>query len=83
MGPGKVTELDPPNLLGFDWDETWHVTFRLKSLCDAKTDFTLIHSGWPEGKKNRFGIAYSVVREIMNEGWEKTVLVRLTKYIDG
>lgn len=79
----RVTELDPPNLLGFDWDETWHLTFKLRSLGETRTEFTLIHSGWPEGEKNRVGIAYSVVREIMNDGWEKTVLVRLAKYLDG
>ena len=77
-----VTELVPPNLLGFDWDEDWHATFRLRDLGDGRTEFTLIHSGWPAAKKNRFGMSYSTVRDIMEGGWEKTVLVRLGEYVE-
>jgi uncharacterized protein YndB with AHSA1/START domain len=47
--PCKVTELDPPNMLGFDWDEDWHVVFELRELEDSKTEFTLIHSGLDAG----------------------------------
>ncbi|EKN68656.1 SRPBCC domain-containing protein [Schinkia azotoformans] len=71
--PCKVTELDPPNRVGFDWDKGWHLTFELKSLEDGKTEFTLIHSGW--------SVENSKTREIMNEGWEKIVKEQLPKYI--
>ncbi|MEC1720248.1 SRPBCC domain-containing protein [Schinkia azotoformans] len=71
--PCKVTELDPPNCVGFDWDKGWHLTFELKSLEDGKTEFTLIHSGW--------SVENSKTREIMNEGWEKIVKEQLPKYI--
>lgn len=42
--PCKVTEIDPPNRVGFNWGKDWHLTFELKKLEDGKTEFTLIHS---------------------------------------
>ncbi|MFB4168785.1 SRPBCC domain-containing protein [Virgibacillus sp. JSM 102003] len=72
--PCKVTELDPPHRVGFDWDEEWHLTFELRKLKDGKTEFTLIHSGWNAEK--------SKVRETMDGGWEKIVKEKLPAYLE-
>jgi len=80
--PCKVTELDPPHRLGFDWDEDWHITFELKELGQGKTEFTLIHSGWDPEKITRFGQPHPVVRGIMDGGWEKIVKEDLPAYIE-
>src|SRR5579875_596612 len=69
--PCKVTELDPPNLVGFDWDEDWHLQFQLKELEYGKTEFTLIHSGWDPDKSTKFGQPHSIVHGIMESGWDK------------
>jgi len=74
--PCKVTELDAPNRLAFDWDEDWHVSFELKELEDEKTEFTLIHSGWDPEK-------HKVIRGIMDGGWEKIVKEKLPAYIEA
>lgn len=72
--PCTVTELDAPNLVGFNWDKEWHLTMELRELEDRKTEFTLIHSGWTTDKLN--------VRETMNGGWEKIVKEKLPSYIE-
>lgn len=79
----KVTELDPPNRVGFDWGKDWHLTFELKKLEDGKTEFTLIHSGWDAEKLTEFGQPHSVVRGIMNGGWEKIVKENLPASIEA
>ncbi|WP_096466332.1 SRPBCC family protein [Aneurinibacillus soli] len=81
--PCKVTELDPPNRVGFDWGKDWHLTFELKKLEDRKTEFTLIHSGWDAEKVTEFGQPHSVVRGIMDGGWEKIVKENLPAYIEA
>jgi len=81
--PCKVTELEPPNLLGFDWDKDWHVRFELKELGENKTEFTLIHSGWDENTLTKFGQPHPAIRSIMNEGWEGIVKKALVSYIEG
>ena len=73
----KVTEVEPPYLLSFLWDQDWKLTFRLREIEPGVTEFMLIHSGWPEGKANRFGQPYSSVRKIMDDGWEKIVKEKL------
>jgi uncharacterized protein YndB with AHSA1/START domain len=77
----KVTELDPPNRVGFDWGKDWHLAFELKKL-DGKTEFTLIHSGWDAEKVTEFGQPHSVVRGFMDSGWEKIVNEKLPSYLD-
>ena len=72
--PCKVTELDPPYRVGFDWDKEWHLLIELKELAADKTELTLIHSGWTEEKAH--------VYNIMNGGWEKIVKERLPAYIE-
>jgi len=81
--PCKVTEIDPPNRLSFDWDKDWHLTFELNELEDCKTEFTLIHSGWDAKKDTEFGQPHSVIREIMDGGWETIVKEKLPEYIEA
>jgi uncharacterized protein YndB with AHSA1/START domain len=78
--PCKVTELDPPNCIGFDWGKDWHLVFELKEL-DGKTEFTLIHSGWDAEKSTEFGQPHLVVRGFMSGGWEKLIQEALPAYI--
>lgn len=79
----KVTEIDPPNRVGFDWGKDWHLTFELKKLEEAQTEFTLIHSGWDAAKATEFGQPHSVIREIMNGGWESIVKDKLVKFVEA
>ncbi|MET3698573.1 uncharacterized protein YndB with AHSA1/START domain [Bacillus oleivorans] len=81
--PCKVTELDPPNRVGFDWDRDWHVVFELNKVDDEKTEFTLIHSGWKAEEVTKFGQPHSVIRNVMDGGWEKIVKEALPAYIEG
>ncbi|WP_442602378.1 SRPBCC family protein [Paenibacillus sp. KN14-4R] len=80
--PCKITELDPPNRVGFDWGKDWHLTFELKQIAD-KTEFTLIHSGWDAEKVTEFGQPHSVVRGMMDGGWVKIVNESLSAYIEA
>src|ERR1700730_2806776 len=66
--PCKVTELDPPRRLSFNWDQDWTVTFELKELDGGQTEFTLIHGGWASDKSTRFGQPHTAVRENMSGG---------------
>ncbi|MFJ8261114.1 SRPBCC domain-containing protein [Rummeliibacillus sp. NPDC094406] len=81
--PCKVTELDPPYKVGFDWGKDWHLTMELKELEAGKTEFTLIHSGWDEEKNTEFGQPHTMIREIMDGGWGKIVNISLPKYIEA
>jgi len=77
----KVTELNPPTRLSFDWGKDWHLTFELKELEDGTTEFTLIHSGWDPDKVTEFGQPHAVIRRVMDGGWEKIVKEDLPAYI--
>ncbi|MBA4535934.1 SRPBCC domain-containing protein [Bacillus aquiflavi] len=81
--PCKVTEINSPNLVVFNWGKDWHLTFELKKLEDQKTEFTLIHSGWDTEKVTEFGQPHPVVRSIMEGGWEKLIKEKLPAYIGG
>ncbi len=81
--PCKVTDLEPMTKVGFDWDKDWHLTFELRDLGDNKTEFTLIHSGFDVEKSTAFGQPHSVVREIMDGGWEKIVREKLPSYVES
>ncbi|MCM3030737.1 MULTISPECIES: SRPBCC domain-containing protein [unclassified Niallia] len=69
--PCKVTELNPPHKLAFDWDtEGWFVTFSLQEV-NGKTEFTIVHGGWKAndeliGKANEKS---AIIRDRMNQGW--------------
>ncbi|GLX68806.1 SRPBCC family protein [Paenibacillus glycanilyticus] len=69
QSPCKVTEVDPPNRLVFNWGRDWTLTFELKELDGGKTEFTLIHGGWDADKVTEFGQAHPQVREHMAGGW--------------
>jgi uncharacterized protein YndB with AHSA1/START domain len=66
--PCKVTIIDPPNRLSFEWGKDWTLTFELVDQGD-QTEFTLIHGGWDADKVTEFGQAHALVRGQMNEGW--------------
>jgi uncharacterized protein YndB with AHSA1/START domain len=66
--PCKVTEIDPPVRVSFEWGKDWTITFELTEL-DGKTEFTLIHSGWDADKVTEFGQSHTAVRGIMAGGW--------------
>jgi uncharacterized protein YndB with AHSA1/START domain len=68
MSPCKVTVVDPPNKLSFNWGKDWTLTFELKDLGD-QTEFTLIHSGWDANKVTEFGAPHTAVRGNMEQGW--------------
>jgi uncharacterized protein YndB with AHSA1/START domain len=77
----RVTELDPPYRLGFDWAKDWHIVFELKDL-NGKTELTLIHSGWDANKVTEFGEPHAVVRERMDQGWSRLQLA-LRDYVEA
>ncbi|MEK4029109.1 SRPBCC domain-containing protein [Pseudobacillus sp. FSL P4-0506] len=81
--PCKVTELDPPHRVGFDWGKDWHLAFELKEAEGGKTEFTLIHSGWNAEQVTEFGQPHSVIRAVMDDGWEKIVNEKLPSYIEA
>ncbi|THF84198.1 SRPBCC family protein [Cohnella fermenti] len=68
QSPCKVTEVDPPHRLSFEWGKDWTLTFELKEL-EGGTEFTLIHAGWDPDKATEFGEAHRLVRERMAGGW--------------
>lgn len=72
MVPCNVTEIDPPHRLSFNWGKDWTLTFELKDL-HGKTEFTLIHSGWDANKVTEFGETHTVVRDRMDQGWDRLV----------
>lgn len=69
MSPCKVTELDPPNRLTFNWGKDWSLTFELAAEDNNTTTFTLIHDGWDPNKVTEFGQSHTEVRERMADGW--------------
>ncbi|WP_026694232.1 SRPBCC family protein [Peribacillus kribbensis] len=81
--PCKVTEIIPESRVSFNWGKDWQLTFELKGIDEQKTEFTLIHSGWDESKATEFGQPHSIVRGIMDGGWEGIVKKRLKEYIEG
>lgn len=80
--PCKVTEIQEPTLIRFNWGEDWTVTMELKDL-DGATEFTLIHGGWVAGKDAGHGMTYDMVRDRMNNGWASEVLPRLAKLVEA
>lgn len=81
MSPCKVTELDPPHRLSFNWGKDWTLTFELKDL-GGKTEFTLIHGGWDPSKVTEFGQSHAEVRKRMDEGWTG-LQKKLGAYVEG
>lgn len=79
--PCKVTVIDPPNRLSFEWGQDWTLTFELLDL-EGKTEFTLIHSGWDVDKVTEFGQTHAAVRERMDHGWVGLV-EKLSKFVEA
>lgn len=71
----SVDESKETSRRGKDWE--------LKALEDGKTEFTLIHSGWDADKTTEFGQPHTVVRKIMDDGWENIVNQKLPTYLEG
>lgn len=81
MSPCKVTELDPPHRLSFNWGKDWTLTFELVEHGDH-TEFKLIHGGWTADQVTEFGEAHELVRGRMDNGWAGLVQ-KLAGYVEG
>ncbi|WP_342045431.1 SRPBCC family protein [Bacillus sp. OTU530] len=84
--PCKVLEIDAPHRLSFAWDtDGWIVSFILKELGDAQTEFTIIHGGWkhPETILSKANEKSSVIRDRMEHGWTAIVHERLRKAVES
>lgn len=77
--PCKVTVLDPPRRLSFNWGKDWTLTFELEEK-DNQTEFMLIHSGWTADQVTEFGQPHEVVRGNMDQGWAGMVR-KLAEYV--
>lgn len=77
----KVTEVNPPSRLSFEWGRDWLVSFELKQT-DNQTELTLIHAGWEEGKETEFGQSHREVRSRMSGGWDGLV-VKLKNVVEA
>ncbi|QUW23149.1 SRPBCC domain-containing protein [Sporosarcina sp. Marseille-Q4063] len=69
----KVTEVNEPNRLSFEWGDQWLITFELIEVAAEQTEVTLIHAGWDEYKETEFGQSHSEVRARMSGGWDGLV----------
>ncbi|XID91268.1 SRPBCC domain-containing protein [Paenibacillaceae bacterium WGS1546] len=78
--PCKVTEVDPPTRLSFNWGKEWTLTFELNRVGEDRTEFTLVHGGWSAEGVTEFGEPHEVVRERMNGGWVGLV-AKLGEYV--
>jgi uncharacterized protein YndB with AHSA1/START domain len=79
--PCKVTELDPPHRLSFNWGRDWTLTFELEEKGD-QTEFTLIHGGWTADQVTEFGETHELVRGRMDQGWSG-IVGKLADYVRG
>ncbi|WP_123042393.1 SRPBCC family protein [Cohnella candidum] len=82
QSPCKVTVIDPPNRVSFNWGKDWTLTFELKELPEGGTEFTLIHGGWDAEKVTEFNQPHTQVREIMANGWSG-IGNKLAQFIEG
>jgi uncharacterized protein YndB with AHSA1/START domain len=80
--PCKVTDVNPPSRLSFNWGKDWTLTFELSELGE-QTEFTLIHGGWDIDKVTEFGEEHEIVRSRMSEGWAGMSHGKLRAYIEG
>ncbi|UVI27589.1 SRPBCC family protein [Paenibacillus spongiae] len=81
QSPCKVTDIDPPNRLSFQWGKDWTLTFELVEKA-GQTEFTLIHSGWDADKVTEFGETHAIVRDRMDNGWSG-LQNKLAAYVEG
>ncbi|MEK4563491.1 SRPBCC domain-containing protein [Alkalihalobacillus sp. FSL R5-0424] len=79
--PCKVTHVEEPNQLTFDWDtEGWFVNISLKEVGDI-TECTVTHGGWGEAGEmiGKAKEKSAVIRERMDGGW--TIIVSKLKAV--
>ena len=69
----KVTEVNPPNRLSFEWGKDWLITFKLVEK-EGQTELTLIQAGWNDENQTEFGESHTEVRSRMSGGWDGLVL---------
>lgn len=69
----KVTEVNLPNRLSFEWGEEWLITSELREQ-NGQTEVTFIHAGWGENKQTEFGESHTEVRPRMAGGWDGLVV---------
>ncbi|WP_274432599.1 SRPBCC family protein [Alicyclobacillus sp. ALC3] len=81
--PCTVTKLVPKKVVEFRWDDDWTLRFELLGVGEHNTEFTLVHSGWDAEKRTRFGQPHTVIRGIMDGGWEKKVKQDLPNYVES
>lgn len=74
----RVTRVQAPSALAFDWGKDWHLSFELENR-GGQTHLTFIHGGWQEGMATEFGEPHDVVQPRMDGGW--TGLVQKLKQV--
>ncbi len=80
--PCKVTEINAPNKLSFDWDKDWHLTFELTEITNGSCRLNFTHSGWDECKSTKFGQKHTEIRTVMDKGWEENIKEKLPKKLE-
>lgn len=75
--PCKVTLIEAPERLTYDWCKDWTLAFELNDL-DGRTEFRVVHSGWDAGKTTEFGQTHTEIYDHMVQGWT-LVTNRLTR----
>lgn len=81
--PCKITEVNPPTHIAFDWGKDWHLSIELNKLGDEATELTLVHSGWNADQVTEFGQPHTVIRGFMESGWESIVKEKLPEIIEA
>lgn len=81
MSPCKVVEIKSPNRMAFEWGKDWKITCELVDL-EGKTEFTIIHSGWNANTVTEFGQPHTIVRGIMDQGWNG-IIQALRTYVEA
>lgn len=73
LSPCKVTLVEEPNRLSFNWGKDWTLTFELSDR-EEQTEVTVIHSGWSADQVTEFGQPHTVIRGNMDGGWSGLVI---------
>jgi len=81
LSPCKVTLVEVPHCLSFNWGKDWTLTFELVSR-EEQTEVTVIHSGWSADQVTEFGQPHTVIRGNMDGGWSGLV-IKLKAYLEA
>lgn len=79
--PCTVTEIVTLEKVAFDWAKDWQLTMLVDKIDDHTTVFKMIHSGWDDNIETEFNQPHTVVRGLMEEGWENIVNEKLPYYL--